>query len=73
MLYKTEKQQSGMFDVIATGKLKEYPRRIGFISGGKNKWSAERGPLNLGYYASKKAALSAIIAEYEKLQEVTNK
>lgn len=73
MNYKTEKVVEGKFDVIATGKLKEYPRRIGFIVGGKSTWQAERGAHNLGYFASKKGALSAIIAAYEKLHEEPTK
>lgn len=73
MNYKTEKVGEGKFDVMATGELKEYPRRIGFIIGGGKTWQAERGPVNLGHFASKKGALSAIVAEYEKLQEEPTK
>ena len=69
MNYKTEKVGEGKFDVTATGKLKEYPRRIGFIIGGGKTWQAERGPHNLGYFASKRGALAAIVAAYEKIME----
>jgi len=63
MSYKTEKYASGKYDVIYTGL---YPRRIGHIVGANKTYLAERGPVNLGYFKTRKGAMQAIIAEYER-------
>ena len=65
MGYKTEKYAIGKFDVISTGA---YPSRIGHICGAKTTWHAESGHVDLGYHKTKKKALEAIVAEYERPQ-----
>ena len=69
MTYKTEKYAATRYDVMYIGA---YPRRIGHIVGAKDTWLAERGPINLGYFKTKKAAKEAIIAEYERPHSEAN-
>lgn len=65
--YKTEEVADGQFDVRWTGGKSGYQPRIGYISGGNRQWLAEQGPLQLGYYKTKKEALAAIASEFERL------
>ena len=54
---KTEKYSTGKYDVLTAG---EYPRRVGHIVGAKRSWLAEAGPIVLGYYKTRMAAVDAI-------------
>lgn len=57
MNLKTEKYASCKYDVLTKN---EFPRRVGHIIGAKTSWFAECGPISLGYFKSKKLAVSAI-------------
>lgn len=61
MVFFTEKQAAGKFAAMArNAAAPHYPRRIGFICGGRDSWLAERGRQSLGYFKTRKAALDAI-------------
>ena len=61
--YTKEQYATGKYDVLYSGL---YPRRIGHIVGANRTYQAERGPVNLGYFKTLKAAMQAIITEYER-------
>ena len=66
MLYFTEKQGDGRFNAMVKNETApHYPRRVGFIIGGRDSWLAESGPESLGYHKSRKAALAAIASHKE--------
>ncbi|MHC4238031.1 MAG: hypothetical protein ACYSSM_07325 [Planctomycetota bacterium] len=43
-----------------------YPRRLGHIEGGRNRWLAEFGLESLGYFRTKKLAAAAIAERAEE-------
>ena len=57
---KTELYSSGKWDVLQTDEQGKYPVRIGHVIGARKVYLAEAGPVNLGYYKSKKNAVEAI-------------
>jgi len=57
MQTRTEKYAAGKYMVYTTG---EYPLRIGHIVGANRVYLAECGPLTIGYFKTRKAAMDAI-------------
>ncbi len=65
--YKIETQATGRYEVYYSSDiLPQRTRRIGFIIGANKVYLAERGPINLGYFKTKKQAVNAIISEFER-------
>jgi len=62
MRFYTERQAAGRFAAMASMDSGQWPRRIGFIIGGRATWLAERGAESLGYFKTRNAALAAIAA-----------
>ena len=56
--WKKERAGEGRYMVYADG------RRIGFVSGGRDRWCAERGLHTVGYFPTVKAACAAIHAAH---------
>jgi hypothetical protein len=54
---KTEQYAAGKYDV----RDKATSQRIGHIVGARDTWLAESGHVSLGYFATKKAAIAAIV------------
>lgn len=54
---KSERYSTGKYMVYTPAP---YPRRVGHVAGGKDRWHAEMGPLSLGCFKTKKLAVKAI-------------
>jgi len=61
--YTKESYAEGTYDIIWHGL---FPRRIGYIVGANRVYQAERGPVDLGYFKTLKAAMQAVITEFER-------
>lgn len=68
MVAYMERMSAGRFFAMARNETApHYPRRIGFIIGGRDLWLAERGLETIGYFKTRKAALAAL-ADLERKQ-----